>query len=113
MKFPISRSQLLEFDIQKANNERVLKELEKRHDLIINNLCNDFERTFPTICSEKKYVFRNITMALMIPSVSDSNEPSELTTNDVLTMFLNKLQVMFVDCKIEVDALNTQLTISW
>jgi hypothetical protein len=113
MKFPITRSELLEYDIPMANNERVLKELGKRQDVIISNLCNDFERTFPTNHNEKKYVFRNIVMALMIPSIGDSNEPSGLTTADALKMFIDKLQLMFIDCKIEVDALNTNLTISW
>jgi hypothetical protein len=108
MKFPVTRSELLEYDTLKANNERILKELHKRHDAIITNLCSEFERHFPVTRSEKRYVFRNISMAMQVPSLGiDGDYPS---SDDALKIFINRVQLMFIDCKIEVDQLKIRST---
>jgi len=111
MKFPITRAELQTYDIEKVNSERILDLLDKRLSAIVKNICEEFERSFSTNCSLKKYVYRHISQALMVPSGLPSTV--KLSETDVLNILFDKLKELFVDCTFTVDPLKTYLIISW
>jgi hypothetical protein len=117
MKFPVTRLELQGYDTQeKVNSQRIIHELEKRLNAIVKNICEEFERSFYTNFAEKKYVYKHIQMAIMVPAIANmggQGSTVKLTEDDALTMLIDKLKEVFVDCTFTVDPLKTYLVISW
>ena len=102
MKFPISREDLLNFDIAKDRLEEAEEQMKQSVRSVITRLCNEFKRDITHCIRDRRFVWRNI-----------DNERMTGVTEKLLPHLITRLQETFIDCQIMVDPLKTYLLIDW
>ena len=109
MKFPITRESLQEFDFAREQADRKEEAIQKRFDLILEQLCNEFKQSMSANIREKKFVWRNIHQIKHVPGIPDNDMERE----KYLPRFVEKLKETFIGCEIIIDPLKTYLIIDW
>jgi hypothetical protein len=105
MKFPITRESLQAFDYVKEQEELKEEEIQKRHTLILDELCKEFKKYMPSNFKEKRFVWCRLNNITMINNDSSNK--------DYIPIFIDKVKEVFIGCDIIIDPLKTYLIIDW
>jgi len=108
MKFPITRKTLQAFDYEKEQEDKKDQEFQKTLKLLIDQLCEDFQKMMPSISHEKKFVWTNLIQITMM-----NHQVKNSTKKDYLPIFIDKVKELFIGCNIIIDPLNTYIIIDW
>jgi len=109
MKFPITRESLQAFDYAKEQEELKEEELQKRIEIVLENLCETFKMNIRSNSQQKKFVWQlNYFNTISIPKSKFGYRLDEY-----LPQFIDKLKEIFIGCDIIIDPLKTYLIIDW
>jgi len=109
MKFPITREKLQAFEYTTELLELRQEELQKRIEIVLENLCKTFKMNIQSNSKEKKFVWQlNYFNMISIP-----NSKFSYTLDEYLPQFIDKLKETFIGCDIIIDPLKTYLIIDW
>jgi 3-deoxy-D-manno-octulosonic-acid transferase len=112
MKFPITRKSLQEFDFVKDQEELKEKQIQKRLEETIEQLCEEFKRSMSSNSKEKKFVWRKL-QTIRLFRLEGVVSGTHLSTDEYISEFIKKLKEVFIDCDIIIDPLKTYLIIDW
>ena len=108
MKFPITRKTLQAFDYDKEQEDKKEQEFQKTLKLLIDQLCEDFQKAMPSSSIEKKFVWHNLCQITMM-----NHEARRSTKKDYIPIFIDKVKELFIGCNIIIDPLKTYIIIDW
>lgn len=108
MKFPITRESLQAFDYAKEQEEIKEEENEKRLTLILEELCKDFKKGMQSNSNRKIFIWSGLHIITMM------NHPDHNSSKkDYISIFIDKLNEVFIGCDIIINQLKTHLIIDW
>jgi hypothetical protein len=135
MKFPITREKLQNFDYAESIMEKANEEINKKFDVLLENLTKEFTRQIQHLIREKKIVWHELSninniIGIHYSDIQRSNEYKNNNNNnhtstfhnhnnrDIIfeqyrEIFMKKIQELFIGCDIIVDPLKTYIIIDW
>lgn len=123
MKFPITKEELQRFDYTIEMKQKREKDIDAKIEVILQNLCKEFERSIQTSFREKRFIWRpdgrgehgiftDIFVFIQQYSIDGAEDKTSLF--DCKKKYLvEKIRKLFVDCDIIIDPLHTYIIIDW
>jgi len=127
MKFPITKEELQKFDYSLEMKQKREKDVDTKIEEILQNLCQDFEKSIQTSSREKRFIWRQenkkgehgvFTDIFYFIHYYNNNDGSFHDDKDTLfdskkKYLIEKIRKLFIGCDIIIDPLHTYIIIDW
>ena len=125
MKFPITRTELQQFDYTLEIKQKRERDVDKKIEEILERLCKEFEKFIQTYHNEQKFIwtignnkspygiFTEIFEYIRYYNIGDIQEDKLSLFDSKKKYLINKIRNLFIGCDIIIDPLQTYIIIDW